>query len=91
MYQSKIFVLFVACYNSCVAYIRTSYDSTNFFNNFVFETIADPTHGTVKYIDYTTASSTGLATYVNNKVHLGVGKLSRSYFSMMKSHSTHIS
>ena len=56
------------------SYVLTStYDATNFFNNFVFETFADPTHGTVTYVDYPTASAAGLAKYVNNKVHLGVG------------------
>ena len=75
MYYSKLAIALLSYYKFCVSYTRTSYNYTNFFNNFAFETIADPTHGTVKYVDYATASTTGLAKYVNNKVYLGVGKL----------------
>ena len=82
-YVKLVFLFLTSCYNDCcvVAYTRTSYDSTNFFDNFAFETISDPTHGTVKFVDYTTATATGLAKYVNNKVYLGVGTLFRSHFS----------
>ena len=60
----------------CNAYtIKNSFNYTNFFNNFIFETISDPTHGTVQYINKAAALSSGLASYtVDNKVYLGVGK-----------------
>ena len=54
--------------------LSDSYDSTNFFDNFEFEAIPDPTGGSVKYVNKTTALSAGLATYTNNKVYIGVGK-----------------
>jgi hypothetical protein len=55
--------------------LKDSYNYTNFFDNFIFETISDPTHGTVQYIDALTARSSGLANYTaDNKIFLGVGK-----------------
>ena len=58
--------------------LSESYDYKNFFDNFEFEAIPDPTWGTVQYVDKKTALSTGLATYTNNdKVYIGVGKNAR--------------
>ena len=70
MTVSRLLILLPTYYS----YVLTStYDATNFFNSFNFETIADPTHGTVTYVDYPTASAAGLAKVVNKKVYLGVG------------------
>ena len=55
--------------------LTESYNYKNFFDNFEFEAIPDPTWGTVQYVNKLTALSTGLATYTNNnKVYIGVGK-----------------
>ncbi len=48
-----------------------NYDTSNFFSNFVFFDEPDPTHGFVNYAGAQTASSTGLAGYVNGMVYLG--------------------
>ena len=66
---SSKFLSFIQAYK-----LSDSYDSTNFFDNFEFEAIPDPTGGSVKYVNKTTALSAGLATYTNNKVYIGVGK-----------------
>ena len=60
-----------------LAYSLTStYDASNFFKNFKFDTIADPNHGYVNYVNYSTATKLNIARYTkNNKVYLGVGKL----------------
>ena len=52
--------------------LSSTYDATNFLNNFIFDNISDPTHGTVQYINANTAKTLGLAKYINNKVYLGV-------------------
>lgn len=52
--------------------LDTSYDSTNFFDGWDFETFADPTGGFVTYQDQSTAQSQGLAKYQNGQVYLGV-------------------
>ena len=51
---------------------RTVLDSSNFLDAFVFETIDDPTHGTVDYISYAAAVQSGLAKPMGGKVYLGV-------------------
>ena len=53
--------------------LKDAYNYTNFFENFVFDTIPDSTHGTVQYVDALTAFSTGLANTTNKKIYLGVG------------------
>lgn len=50
----------------------TTYDYTNFFEDFTFYTGDDPTHGFVDYLDYADASAAGLATIVQNQVYMGV-------------------
>lgn len=51
---------------------RTALDSSNFLDAFAFETIDDPTHGTVDYVSYTAAAKSGLAKPMGGKVFLGV-------------------
>ena len=51
--------------------LTSSYNASNFFNNFDFQTIADPGRGTVKLVDYLTAAKLGLAKYAKNKVFMG--------------------
>ena len=71
----KALILIVFYFKLCSGYTLTSYNATNFFNYFNFESISDPTHGTVAYVDYPTALTGGLARYTaDNKVYLGVGK-----------------
>lgn len=50
----------------------TTYDHTNFFQDFTFYTGADPTHGFVDYLDYADASAAGLATIVKDQIYMGV-------------------
>ena len=72
----KALILLAFYFKFCYGYTRTTYNATNFFNNFNFESISDPTHGTVAYVDYPTASAGGLARYTaDNKIYLGVGML----------------
>lgn len=42
------------------------YSGSNFFNNFLFYTDTDPTNGHVKYVDLSTANSTGLAGFLSS-------------------------
>jgi hypothetical protein len=53
-------------------YHRSSFNTSNFFDAFSFETIDDPTHGTVDYLNYSAAVAQGLAKNMNGKVYLGV-------------------
>ena len=56
--------------------LSSTYDASNFFANFKFDTIADPNHGYVNYVNYSTAAKQKLAKYTkDNKVYLGVGML----------------
>ena len=67
-------ILLLICVKIDAYKLSASYNYTNFFNNFVFEAVPDPTHGTVQYVDKVTALSSGLASYTaNKKVYLGVG------------------
>ena len=61
------------CHMTHAYFLMKSYDYTNFFENFEFQAIPDPTHGTVQYVDALTAFSTGLANTTNKKIYLGVG------------------
>jgi hypothetical protein len=53
-------------------YHRSSFNTSNFFDAFTFETIDDPTHGAVDYLSYSAAVSQGLAKNIKGKVYLGV-------------------
>jgi hypothetical protein len=57
-------------------HLNSQWDTTNFFDAFNFETMDDPTHGYVDYIDSTTAKDLGLAKYVNGQVYIGVDSTS---------------
>lgn len=52
--------------------LRTALDASNFLDAFNFETIDDPTHGTVDYVSYAAALKSGIAKYVDGKIFLGV-------------------
>lgn len=52
--------------------LETTYDASNFYNEFTFFTGADPTHGFVNYLDASDASAQGLAGTSNGQVYLGV-------------------
>jgi hypothetical protein len=65
-------VLQRAAGDSCYL-LESSYSaSTNFFDAFIFETMDDPTHGYVDYVNESTASSMGLINYINDQVYIGV-------------------
>ncbi|KAH8811184.1 glycoside hydrolase family 16 protein [Xylogone sp. PMI_703] len=49
-----------------------SYDHTNWYSSFVFETEPDPTNGFVQYISQSDAQSAGMTKIINNQVYLGV-------------------
>lgn len=46
---------------------------TNFFDFFNFETIDDPTHGFVDFVNHTVATSLGMINYSDSKVYIGTG------------------
>jgi hypothetical protein len=48
------------------------FNSANFFNEFNFFTGADPTHGSVNYMNMNSAQSSNLVNNANNQVYLGV-------------------
>lgn len=50
----------------------STFDSTNFFDEFSFFTGADPTDGFVDYVSQSVADSADLVYYQNNQVYLGV-------------------
>jgi len=50
--------------------LTDNYVPNNFFNNFNFETAADPTHGYVNYVDQGTAQSKG---YIKNDTTVYIG------------------
>lgn len=50
----------------------TTYDYSNFFDDFTFYTGVDPTNGFVDYLSYTDASAAGLATITSNQIYMGV-------------------
>ncbi|QGI79339.1 hypothetical protein CEK26_006134 [Fusarium fujikuroi] len=52
--------------------LKTTYDSSNFFEAFEFFNEEDPTHGFVDYVDADAANSEGLAGYVDGAVYMGV-------------------
>jgi len=46
--------------------VTDTFQGTDFFNDFTYETAADPTHGLVEYVSLQTAQSLGLATVSGN-------------------------
>ncbi|KAI0052819.1 glycoside hydrolase family 16 protein [Auriscalpium vulgare] len=78
-----------------------TYQGSNFFDNFVFETFDDPTHGRVNYVDMSTAQSKGYATVSGNNFTLradhttvlGTGGRGRDSFRIQskKSYDHHVS
>ncbi|KAL9561237.1 hypothetical protein ACKAV7_014592 [Fusarium commune] len=87
MYQywmTMLLVLASGHHSSCKQYsLKTTYDSTNFFDQFNFRDAAyfnsidpayggDPTNGSVNYLSKTKAISSGLAKTINGQVYLGV-------------------
>lgn len=64
----------VAAASATTYTVKDTFDHTNFFDSssFTFFDAADPTNGFVDYVDASTASSAGLAGYMNNMVYLGV-------------------
>jgi len=50
----------------------STFDSTNFFDEFGFFTASDPTLGYVEYVGESTAQTDDLIKYENNQVYLGV-------------------
>jgi hypothetical protein len=52
--------------------LETTYDSTNFFDEFNMFDGEDPTHGFVEYVDYQTASQDGLAGAKDGAIYMGV-------------------
>ncbi|OCL09182.1 glycoside hydrolase family 16 protein [Glonium stellatum] len=58
---------------SATAYIlEDSYSGANFFDGFNFNSNADPTHGYVKYLDYSDAKSAGLISTTLTSAKMGV-------------------
>lgn len=52
--------------------LDTTYDTTNFFDQFDFFTQPDPTKGFVEYVDGQTANKEGLAGYSKGGIYMGV-------------------
>ncbi|KAH6963777.1 concanavalin A-like lectin/glucanase domain-containing protein, partial [Fusarium avenaceum] len=52
--------------------LKTTYDTSNFFEAFEFFNEKDPTNGFVEYIDADSANSAGLAGFVDGAVYMGV-------------------
>ncbi|KAG5943599.1 hypothetical protein E4U59_000238 [Claviceps monticola] len=52
--------------------LETTYDTTNFFENFDFFTGQDPTEGFVEYVNGETANKEGLAHYDKGAIYMGV-------------------
>ncbi|KAM0346795.1 hypothetical protein ACHAPU_005135 [Fusarium lateritium] len=52
--------------------LKTTYDTSNFFEAFEFFNEKDPTSGFVEYIDSDSANSEGLAGFVDGAVYMGV-------------------
>ncbi|KZV64904.1 glycoside hydrolase family 16 protein [Peniophora sp. CONT] len=50
--------------------VTDTFQGADFFNDFDFEAIADPTHGLVDYVDLSDAQSLGLATVTGNNFFL---------------------
>lgn len=48
--------------------LKSTASGSSFFDAFTFFTDSDPTHGFVKYVDKSTATSSGLISTQNNKV-----------------------
>lgn len=48
--------------------LSDTYQGNTFFDGFTFFTDADPTHGTVKYVDRSTAQSQGLIAVGSDQV-----------------------
>ncbi|EPE06319.1 glycoside hydrolase family 16 protein [Ophiostoma piceae UAMH 11346] len=74
MKSTLAFASLLAAAQATTYTVKDTFDRTNFFNSesFTFFDEADPTNGFVDYVDSTTASSAGLAGYMNNMVYLGV-------------------
>ncbi|KIW12123.1 hypothetical protein PV08_09397 [Exophiala spinifera] len=65
------FTLFVSAATASYV-IEDDYNSDSFAGMFDFFTDDDPTHGYVNYVDYNTASSSGLYKVQNGQVYMGV-------------------
>ncbi|KAF5672495.1 mixed-linked glucanase precursor MLG1 [Fusarium circinatum] len=80
MHSSILALGLTALFNSAFAQnnsysqysLKTTYDSSNFFEAFEFFNEEDPTHGFVDYVDADAANSEGLAGYVDGAVYMGV-------------------
>jgi len=59
-------------YATSTYHIVDTYDSSNFFSEFTFDTDDDPTHGYVDYQSQSAASSAGLYNTNNNQIYMGV-------------------
>jgi hypothetical protein len=63
----------LSLFSSSNAYTLVStFDATNFFDEFSFFTGTDPTNGFVDYVSQSTADSSDLVYYQSNQVYLGV-------------------
>ncbi len=65
-------LLVQTCAKSCYYSTTMMNASTNFFDQFNFETFDDPTHGYVDYVDQGTGKNYGLVQYTNNQIYIGV-------------------
>jgi hypothetical protein len=66
-------VLGLALFRSTNAYsLVSTFDSSNFFNEFGFFTSGDPTDGFVDYVSQSVADSTDLVNTNNGQVYIGV-------------------
>ncbi|KAI1030846.1 hypothetical protein LB503_012415 [Fusarium chuoi] len=80
MHSSILALGLTALFNGAIAQnnsysqysLKTTYDSSNFFEAFEFFNEEDPTHGFVDYVDADAANSEGLAGYVDGAVYMGV-------------------
>ncbi|PQE09322.1 hypothetical protein CJF31_00004158 [Rutstroemia sp. NJR-2017a BVV2] len=52
--------------------LKHSYDHTNWFTSFIYEDLADPTHGNVDYVSLADAQKLGLTKVIGNQVFMGV-------------------
>jgi len=75
MHSSSVLATLALAYPSFAQYsLNWNYDSTNLFDNFDFINEPDTsfTQGFAQYVAKDEALSSGLATYTNNKVRIGV-------------------
>ncbi|KAI0065071.1 2 beta-glucan [Artomyces pyxidatus] len=57
-----VFVLLVGGVLGATYHVSDTFQGSSFFSGFTFQTISDPTHGRVNYVDQATAQNLGLAT-----------------------------